>query len=448
MEERLVQIMMDAIERLDDKSGRSRVAVYNRVRKALIDHLDAIVPPISGRERMAQIRRVEQSIRRIEAGIRHEAVEEKKKKASAHAADLQRAEGARIASAGQRVGTVVTGLRPALTGTPTERARSPVPGTDHPVARSHVGRDKRLVNLERFRPSNSDRRQIRQGPHPITVFPLHPIAAKSIPDPSLRELVVDYATKISSRAALVNLLLRRHTQEAVVIDRLHFIWLVVEPMFQIGLIVLLYWVMQHTYVLDMPAIPFAVVGIGGWLMFRTVLRHVTTGAGREMGILNYPLITRFDIVLSRAIFYGLLYLMIVFLITWLVWYFGFGGGIAHLTLFLWFWFVLWIFAFGFGLACMTLIDVYPALRKLIPLLLRKLIYLSGVVIVTEQLPSEYRIFFLWNPICHALQLLRSAMFLEYQTEDGSAIYLYAWALGSLVFGLAAERANRKKVAQL
>jgi ABC-type polysaccharide/polyol phosphate export permease len=47
-----------------------------------------------------------------------------------------------------------------------------------------------------------------------------------------------------------------------------------------------------------------------------------------------------------------------------------------------------------------------------------------VILVTEQLPADYRPYLLWSPLAHAMQLLRSAYFEGYKSEDASAAYFF------------------------
>ncbi|MDK9696780.1 MAG: ABC transporter permease [Siculibacillus sp.] len=430
MEERFVRLIQEAIGRLEDPSGPNRVELYNRVRKALIDHLDRLDPPLGIRDRMGHIRRVEQSIRRIEADFKQRAKDEPKRAAPKR--DPRSAAAARSPAGG----------RPALPapGRPPERPPGRAP-------------EWRRVGIERYRPSRRERAVGRDaGAEAMAVYllPANCTEAGIRPKPpgSTKERLRDLVRRIGIRARVQHALLRRQTKEALTHDRLHFLWMLLEPIVQVGLVVVLYWLLNRTYVLDMPAFSFAIVGIAGWLMFRNVGRVLATGAGREDRLLNFPVITRIDVVLTRGIYYGLLYLVIAAFFLWAVWALGLGSAVTDVGLFLWWWTVLWLFAIGFGLSNMALIDTYPALRKFIPLMMRKVIYFSGVVLCTEQLPESYKIYFLWNPIIHANQLMRSALFVEYETVDASPGFLLVCTLVMLIFGLAAERANRRKVPKL
>jgi capsular polysaccharide transport system permease protein len=65
---------------------------------------------------------------------------------------------------------------------------------------------------------------------------------------------------------------------------------------------------------------------------------------------------------------------------------------------------------------------------------------SGIVLVTEQLPPDYKNYFLWNPLIHGMQELRGALFEQYRSIDAQPIYFILFILLALAIGLASERA--------
>ena len=44
-------------------------------------------------------------------------------------------------------------------------------------------------------------------------------------------------------------------------------------------------------------------------------------------------------------------------------------------------------------------------------------FFSGVVVVSEQFPEHFRVFLVWNPVLHIMQLLRTEYFVEYRSID-------------------------------
>lgn len=248
----------------------------------------------------------------------------------------------------------------------------------------------------------------------------------------------------SDHVRIVGAILRHMIKTAAGTERIAYLWLALEPLMQVGLVVSLYWLFGRTIVYGMPAVPFAIIGVGGWLIFRTLLTRVATGLGREFAMCYFPTVTRFDVFLSRALFFGLTYSFASFVMLACAYYFDFGGVPINDSLtFAFYWLLVWIFSIGFALSMNYLFVLVPTIRRLLLVILRGLYLFSAVVVVTEQLSAEDKVIFLWNPLVHGMQLLRSAYFVEYKSEDANPAFFLVCTLGLFLFGLICERAQRR-----
>jgi capsular polysaccharide transport system permease protein len=77
---------------------------------------------------------------------------------------------------------------------------------------------------------------------------------------------------------------------------------------------------------------------------------------------------------------------------------------------------------------------------------RALFFVSGVMFVSEQFAPEYRVYLIWNPMLHLLQLVRSAYFVEYESTDANPAFALAFVVLLLLAGLAGERMARVQAA--
>jgi ABC-type polysaccharide/polyol phosphate export permease len=68
-----------------------------------------------------------------------------------------------------------------------------------------------------------------------------------------------------------------------------------------------------------------------------------------------------------------------------------------------------------------------------------------VFFVSEQLPEQYRKYVLWSPFAHGMQLLRSAYFTSYASQDASRAYFLVALVFLAVVAAAAERLVRRDV---
>lgn len=227
-------------------------------------------------------------------------------------------------------------------------------------------------------------------------------------------------------------------------EKLAFLWLLLEPLMQVGLIFSLYLMFGRTIIYSMPAIPFAIIGVGSWLMFRTSLMRIAPGLGREFALCFYPGVTRLHVFLARSMFFGINYFVATVVMLCVADYLDIAvAEVKAPLLFLWYWLMLWLFSFGFALTMNYMFMLIPSMRRLTLVLLRGLYLVSAVVIVTEQLSVEDKSLLLWNPLVHGMQLLRSAYFIEYSSDDANPIYFLIATLTLVLVGLITERVQMR-----
>ena len=66
---------------------------------------------------------------------------------------------------------------------------------------------------------------------------------------------------------------------------------------------------------------------------------------------------------------------------------------------------------------------FPELGKIVPLLTRPLFFISGLFFSLNDIPSQYHHYLLWNPILHAIELIRNACYPGYNADSLSMGYL-------------------------
>ena len=374
-----IDLLRSLIERTKAVNGKERVELYQKAHAALTASLDKITPPLSARNKNAEIRKLANAIRLIEAEFKELA------------------------------------------------AKSPPPSV----------RTERAVSRERA----SDVAEAGADPGSTFIFNELPPPVGALPPK------VGIDEYLAERIAVIAALIVRRMRLAASRDRSYYIWLVVEPVFQVGFVVVAYWLMDHYFILDLPASSFAVVGIGAWLMIRTTWRQVMA-IDPTIYAPQLSRVSRFDLVLAQAIFIGALYLVIVVLMLAILAWYEYTFFINNPVMFVIWWALLWAFALFAGLASGAIAARHVWLRKVLPLALRVLMVFSGVVLVTEQLPEDYKVYFLWNPLMHGMQSLRGAIFAEYRSIDAYPPYFLFSLLLMVALGLAADRAaNLARVAR-
>ena len=104
-------------------------------------------------------------------------------------------------------------------------------------------------------------------------------------------------------------------------------------------------------------------------------------------------------------------------------------------------------AVGLGIFLMVSAHIYPIVLQLIPIIMRPLWFISGVVISLNSLPQWLRPYITWNPVLQAIELARHAFSTNYviRSDEVSLLYLWQCAIVSLCFGLWIYTSNEKRL---
>jgi ABC-type polysaccharide/polyol phosphate export permease len=89
----------------------------------------------------------------------------------------------------------------------------------------------------------------------------------------------------------------------------------------------------------------------------------------------------------------------------------------------------WALGAGFGHLAASLGQWSDTLSRAIPLALRPLFWLSGVFFTATELGGQAQAALWWNPLFHAIEILREGFFLGYVSPISDAWYPLAVALG-------------------
>jgi ABC-type polysaccharide/polyol phosphate export permease len=94
-----------------------------------------------------------------------------------------------------------------------------------------------------------------------------------------------------------------------------------------------------------------------------------------------------------------------------------------------------LFTLGVGLFISAFAVFFVDIMNLYSILLRLLMYLSGLFYVLESLPLKMRTIIIWNPIYHMITLFRFPIYEGRIPPTFSIVYFGVWTFVSLVIGL-------------
>lgn len=228
-------------------------------------------------------------------------------------------------------------------------------------------------------------------------------------------------------------------------SRVALLWAFLGPAVLLALISAPYFLTGVRYILGMDVATFSLLGAITWVMFRQIIFRSSSNYIASRALIDLNAITP----LQHALAYALIYLGI-FLTVYLV-LISVGVYINQVTppdqwkKFLFYVLMMALGATSLGILFGSIAAFWPYFLRFAAVIERILQVFSGVFLVSEQLPEQYRKYFLWSPFAHGMQLLRSAYFHNYKSEDASVSYFFIALILLLAISLFTERLARSNI---
>ncbi|WP_037585493.1 ABC transporter permease [Stenoxybacter acetivorans] len=218
--------------------------------------------------------------------------------------------------------------------------------------------------------------------------------------------------------------------------RLGYLWALIDPLAQIGFFYLIFGFIMHRLMPEISFIVFLANGIFPFMLFSDIAARSVTAIEANQGLLSYRPVRPIDTLLSRTFLESLI-ILVTYAITMI--FLHWMGEIFTLVRFLevaMIFILVILFSFGLGCIFMVVGNAMPESQKLIPILLRPLYFMSGIMYSPSIVPQEYRWAIIWNPLIHAFELLRHYEVPSYQLiPEISLTYLVISSVVVLSVGL-------------
>ncbi|WP_232316860.1 ABC transporter permease [Candidatus Burkholderia verschuerenii] len=273
--------------------------------------------------------------------------------------------------------------------------------------------------------------------------PKRPISRRCAPARNRCRRVNFPAGRSNPDAVLPLLILQLHMIQGE--SRFALLWTLVGPVVLLTLISSLYFLMGTHFVLGMDVPTFSLLGATTWIMFRQIIFRSSTSYISARGLLNLRGVTPLLCALVQSILYVTIYLAVFGILIGAGHYAGIISLPASWPAFMCMVATMGVAGAAIGLVFGAIATVWRFFLRLGTALERMLEIFSSVFFVSEQLPEQYRGYFLWPPFAHGMQLLRSVYFDSYHSSDASLTY-YVLSLVVLVsIALGVERFARSNV---
>ncbi|AOA59214.1 ABC transporter permease [Acinetobacter larvae] len=218
--------------------------------------------------------------------------------------------------------------------------------------------------------------------------------------------------------------------------RLGYLWIFIEPMFNIGVLLILFGtIMKKT----LPGIDYEIFLINGiipFFMLRKGLTQAVSASDANKGLFAYRPVRPIDAVLARNILELFLSFCAYVFFTGLVLWFGYSMSFEAIPQLLGYWLSLFIFMLAASLVFMVLGSFSSELNKFLTILFLLLYFLSGIIYSIHIIPTQYQQYLLYNPLIHIFENMRHAVAPSYPLVQGISLgYFWTWTFITLLIGL-------------
>jgi capsular polysaccharide transport system permease protein len=219
---------------------------------------------------------------------------------------------------------------------------------------------------------------------------------------------------------------------------LGYLWAVIDPAVQMGVLWFVYILLGRTIPLPVSMPEFLITGILPYLFWRNCSVRGGSAAASNLPLLTYPQVKVFDVVIARVLLDAatIVVVTLVFIValrfttgqqfsTWIRDPFTLAEGV----------FTLFFFSFCTAILSSSLARLWHAWPMVFSYLSRPLYFTSGIFFTLESLPSGVKGLASLNPVAHLLEWVRTGAIPGFISTSYSPMYVYSWAFIMLFIGL-------------
>jgi capsular polysaccharide transport system permease protein len=191
---------------------------------------------------------------------------------------------------------------------------------------------------------------------------------------------------------------------------------------------------------------FLTVGLTGFTIMRRGMATIPRSVRTSRSFFTFPNVKPFDAILARFTIELVLTMLGGVIMLFLIWWFldltirmdRFLQGMGVFGL-------LCVAAFGMSLFLGVYGTRFPVVMTVLSFSGRALLILSAVIHPASELPTQAQAYIAWNPIAHALELMRYYFLGMKPFQTVSMTYLTGFSVIMLCLGFMSYYANRQKV---
>jgi len=227
--------------------------------------------------------------------------------------------------------------------------------------------------------------------------------------------------------------------------RLGYAWALLDPLLMISAFSLIFGLRGHSGFGGAPAPLFIAASYLPFLIFRDVVSKLQSAVSANMGLFCYRQVTPFSTFIARFTLEMMIGMVVgCILVLGLLW-FGFDAIPADPLQVILGYTLLMIFSFSLGVIFCVIVTLFQEANKFLSLLMMPWMFISCVMYPLATIPSQYQRWFLWNPLVHAIELIRGGWIAGYTTPNVSWTFLFSITLLTLTFAMSCYRLSHRRL---
>lgn len=231
-----------------------------------------------------------------------------------------------------------------------------------------------------------------------------------------------------NQATVVVSLIIRDLKSRFGINFIGFGWALVTPIAWIGLLVVVFLLLNRFPPIDTDIVSFLATGMVPYVIFRATVTSMNRALATNRHMRFFDNVGYAEIFAAATVI-ELMVGMLVYVIIAAANYLIVGQLELHDPLMLMTGIAL---ACGLGAGLGRIIALLSRLSdtvgRVAPILLRPMFWISGIFFTANELPEFVLDYFWYNPLLHAIEIVRNGAFLNYESYSGTLWYPAAWVM--------------------
>lgn len=227
--------------------------------------------------------------------------------------------------------------------------------------------------------------------------------------------------------------------------RLGYAWALLDPLLMISLFSAIFGMRSQSGFGGVPVQVFITAGYLPFMFFNKVVNQLKSAVSANMGLFCYRQVTPFATFVARFMLEAMIGMVVgIILVLGLLW-FGFDAIPSDPLMVILGYMLLMIFSFSLGMVFCVVGNLVPEANKFLSLLMMPLMFISCVMHPLISVPPHYQHWFLWNPLVHAIELIRCGWIAGYNSPNVSWSYFATVTLVLLTFAMSCYRLSHRRL---